>query len=244
MEHQHIMHIFAFLVIAVLLGGVFYTLNDKDEQDETVSVTGNAETKVMPDEAELSFSVVTEGKDAALVQTQNAESMNKVIDALKAAGLTDKEIQTTNYYMYPWKEYDYQTGKTIDKGYRLTQSISVKIKDIKTVGDILNVAVQNGANQVDSLNFKLSTELETQTKNALVAEATKNAKDKALTLAQNLDVELGDPVSISETNYYVPRFYASASKDMAMVGEAAAAPQINPQEVNVQLGIAVVFEIE
>ncbi len=241
MEPQHTMHIFAFLVIAILLGGIFLTLNDSDDQDETISVTGNAESKVMPDEAELSFSVVSEGKDAAKVQTDNAELMNKVLDALKTAGVKEKDIQTTNYYLYPWQEYDYKQGKTIDKGYRLTQTVIVTTKEISKVGDLLNVAVQSGINQVDNLNFKLSKE----PKNALVAEATKNAKDKAKTLADNLDVELGDPVTISETNYYVPRYYASASKDiMAMAAEEAAVPQISPQEINVQLGVSVVFEIE
>ena len=244
MEHNHIMHAFAFLVIAILLGGVFYTLNDRNETQNTISVTGNAETKVMPDEAELSLSVITEGKDAAQVQDDNAKVMNKVIDALKGAGLDDKQIQTTNYYLYPWEEYNYQTGKHTKLGYKLTQTISVKVKDISKVGELLNLAVQNGVTNVDNLNFKLSDKLEKDTKDALVAEATKNAKEKAQTLAQNLDVEVGDPISISETNYYVPRYYALASKDMAMAVEEASVPQISPQEINVQLGIAVNFEIE
>ena len=250
MEHK-IGHWFAFGAILLLLLGIFYSMGAKDimvttNQVNKISVSGDAETEVMPDEAVIRLSVVSEGKDAETVQDENSEKMNAVMDALKKAGVKEDEIETTGYNLYPWNEYDYESGKYENKGYRLTQTITITTSDIEKVGEYLQVAVKNGINQVENVNFQLSKKLEKQVKDALVAEATTNAKEKAKTLAKNLDINLGKAISVSETNYYVPRYYAGGFADEAkMVSmDSAVAPNVSPENVDVTLSINVDFAIE
>ena len=99
MEHK-IGHWFAFGAILLLLLGIFYSMGAKDimvttNQVNKISVSGDAETEVMPDEAVIRLSVVSEGKDAETVQDENSEKMNAVMEALKKAGVKEDEIETT-----------------------------------------------------------------------------------------------------------------------------------------------------
>lgn len=236
------------LVALVVVAGIFYTMGEKQiivsyDNANKISVSGYAEKETMPNEAILMLSVVTEGKEAKLVQDENSANMNKVIEALKELGIDKKEIETTSYYLYPMQEYDYDQKKTIDKGYRLTNTIKVTTNDVENAGKLLDAAVKNGINQVENVYFQLSEEEEKKIKAELVSEATKNAKEKAETLAKNLDAKVGKPISISESNYYMPIYYAS--KSMALTAEESApSPQINPESVKVTLTVNVDFGIE
>ncbi|MBT4825056.1 SIMPL domain-containing protein [Candidatus Woesearchaeota archaeon] len=250
MEHKT-GHMIVFGIILVLLAGMLYSIGTKDYvinqgNMNKISVSGDAESDVMPDEVEISFSVVTDGKDAATVQEQNSEKMNAVMAALEKAGLDENEIETTDYNLYPLKEYDYVLKKQVDKGYRLTQTIKVTTTDIDKTGELLTVGVQNGANKISNINFQLSKKLEKQVKDELVKEATTNAKEKAKTLAKNLDVKMGKAISISESNYYTPRYYAGgfgeeAIEEMAVMD--AVSSKISPEQVGVSLSINVDFAI-
>ena len=251
--NQKIMHMFAFGVIIVVFLGMFYlgggdkNITITPNTVNKISVSGEAETDVMPDEVVIRLSVVTEGKEAESVQDENTEEVNNVIEALKKAGVKEDEIETTGYNLYPWKEYDYMLKKQVDKGYRLTQTITLTVGDVEKTGEYLTIAVKSGINQVDNINFQLSDKLEKEVKDALVAEATTNAKEKAKTLAKNLDIKVGKAISVSETNYYVPRYYAGGFDEeeaVEMVSmDFASAPKISPENVEVTLGINVDFEI-
>ncbi|MBT4540000.1 SIMPL domain-containing protein [Candidatus Woesearchaeota archaeon] len=248
MEHK-IIHWFAFGAILLLLLGIFYSMGAKDITVTTnvvnkISVSGDAETEVMPDEVVIRLSVVTEGKEAESVQNENANKMNAVMEALKKVGIKEDEIETTGYNLYPWKEYDYNLRKQIDKGYRLSQTITLTTSDVDKTGEYLSVAVKNGINQVDNVNFQLSDELENQVKDALVAEATTNAKEKAKTLAENLEIKVGKAISVSETNYNVPRYYAGGfdeTAEMAVMSDSVS--KLNAENVEVTLRINVDFAI-
>lgn len=208
-----------------------------------ISVTGTAEKDTMPDEVVLMLTVLTEGSDAKQVQDKNSQQMNTVIDALKNAGIKDKEIETTQYNLYPWQEWDPTTQKSVNKGYRLQQTISVTTKETAKAGELVDLAVKNGINTVNSISFRLSNTKEQQVKEELVAEATSKAREKAKTLAKNLDVSLGDVLFVTESSYNPgPWYYGGAMKTTAM--ETAAAPVISPQQVKVSLQVNVDFEIE
>ncbi len=208
-----------------------------------ISVTGSAEKDVLPDEVVLSLTVLSEGSDAKQVQEKNSQQMNTVIEALKNAGIKDNEIETTQYSLYPWQEWDQTTQKNLNKGYRLQQTISVTTTETTKAGELLDLAVKNGINTVDSISFRLSNSKEQQLKEELVAEATSKAREKAKTLAKNLDVSLGDVLFVTESSYNPgPWYYNGAMKTTAM--ETAAAPTISPQQVKVSLQVNVDFEIE
>jgi len=237
------------LIALIVVAGIFYTMGEKQiivsyDNTNKISVSGSAEKEVMPDEAILMLSVITEGKEAKQVQDENSVNMNNVIEALKAEGIDKKDIETTSYYLYPMQEYDYEQKKTIDKGYRLTNTIKVTTSDVENAGKLLDIAVKNGANQVENVYFQLSEDKEKEVKSELVAEATKNAKEKAETLASNLGASVGKPISISESSYYPPIYYAKGVAMMAETAASAPSPQINPESIKVTLTVNVDFSIE
>ncbi len=230
------------VVIAFLQIGEKQTIIGGDNNHK-ISVSGTAEKEVLPDEVVLSLTVLTEGSDAQQVQDKNSQQMNTVIAALKAAGIKDNNIETSQYNLYPWQEWDQTTQKNVNKGYRLQQTIRVITTETAKAGELVDLAVKNGVNTIDSISFQLSSTKEQQVKEVLVAEATGKAKEKAKTLAKHLDVSLGDVLYVTEANYNPgPWYYNGAMKTTAM--ETAAAPTINPQQVKVSLQVNVDFEIE
>jgi uncharacterized protein YggE len=110
------------------------------------------------------------------------------------------------------------------------------------VGTIVDIAVKNGANQLNNINFGLSEEKEQEFKQQALAEASKNAKAKAETIAQSLDVKLGKIKSVSESNFgYMPYAYAMEAKAGGdMIEEAAA---VMPRDVTVNAHISLVYHI-
>ena len=230
------------VVIAFLQIGEKQTISSSDNTHK-ISVTGSAEKDVLPDEVVLSLTVLSEGSDAKQVQEKNSQQMNTAIEALKNAGIKDNEIETTQYSLYPWQEWDQTTQKNLNKGYRLQQTISVTTTETAKAGELLDLAVKNGINTVDSMSFRLSNSKEQQVKEALVAEASAKAKEKAKMLAKSLDVSLGDVLFVTESSYNPgPWYYNGAMKTTAI--ETAAAPTISPQQVKVSLQVNVDFEIE
>src|SRR3989344_9527731 len=130
------------------------------EGTNKISVIGMAEVEIMPDEVVLSLSVLTEGKDAKDVQERNTQQMNTVIAALKEAGVDDEEIQTTGYNLYPWHEWNPSLQKSVEKGYRVQQTITVTTKETTKAGELVDIAVKSGVNTVNGISFRLSTDRE------------------------------------------------------------------------------------
>lgn len=235
-------------LVVLVLASLFFVMGRQQivvssDQTARISVTGNAETEVMPDKAQISLTVLTEGKDAQKVQEENAVKMNTVVDALKQNGVDEKDIETSNYNLYPWDEWDPITQKMISKGYRLQQTITVSTTDVKNVGKLLDIAVANGINNVNNVAFMLSDTQEAAVKAELLAEASAKAKEKAKTLADNLGVSLGGVLTVSESGYYPPMYYSSYMAKGG-VAEAAVDTSISPQNVKVSLQVNVDYRIK
>ncbi len=235
--------------IIIILALLFYSMGEKQiilttsGQAPTISVTGDAEVDVMPDQVVISLTVLTEGKDAASVQTDNSKKMNQVLDALKNEGVTEKEIETLNYNIYPWQEWEPTTQKMVNKGYRAQHTIQVKRNDIKSAGKILDLTVKNGINTVDNVYFTLSDDKEKEVKEELVALASLKAKEKANSLAKNLGVSVGKVHMVSESSYNPPMYYASYAK-AEMAADMSPIPSLSPKSVKVNLQVNVEYGIE
>ncbi len=247
--NEKTMHLTIMGGIIVILALLFYSLGEKQiilttsGQAPTISVTGDAEVDVMPDQVVISLSVLTEGKDATAVQTDNSKKMNQVLAALKDQGVKDSEIETLNYNLYPWQEWDQTTQKLINKGYRAQHTIQVKQNDIKNAGKLLDIAVKNGANTIDNVYFTLSDAKEKEVKEELVAKASLKAKEKAHSLAKNLGISVGKVRMVSQSSYSPPIYYASYAK-AEMAQDMAAEPSLSPKSVKVNLQVNVEYGIE
>ncbi|MDR0819292.1 MAG: SIMPL domain-containing protein [Oscillospiraceae bacterium] len=171
-----------------------------------IEVTGNGSVKATPDIAVLNLGVTTTGATTA-IQSENTAIMDRVLAAVKALGVDEKDIKTDGYYMNP--NYDYANGKG-DKiiGYTVYNTIEVKVRNISKAGEVLAAANAAGANTNNGVSFRLS-DVETYYNQAL-EKAISNAKGKASTIAKALGVSVELPVRVSENgSYYTPIAYGN-----------------------------------
>jgi len=182
-----------FLCLVMLLAGATAAYAG-DEQQNVIQVSGEGIVNATPDQAELSLAVVTENKDAGQAQAENARKSNQVINALKEKGIPETDIQTQNYNLSP-KHSQPPRPEPVDSrmkeyvpeivGYTATHLIRVKVKNLDTVGELMDLAVENGANQISNVSFSVSDSL------AYKKEALKNAVADARAKAEVLAAALG-----------------------------------------------------
>jgi uncharacterized protein len=199
--------------------------SDDTKVTRTVSVTGSGKVYLTPDIAYITIGVHTEGDNAAEAVSQNNAQSQKVIDALKAQGIAAKDIQTTNFSIYPQQEFDTEGKPTGKIKYIVDNSVFVTVRDISKVGDVLDAAVQAGANTISGIQFDVAD------KTAALSEArtaaVKDAGVKAEELASAAGVTLGDVQSISEFTSGGPQ---------PMYDMRAAAPAAQAAAVPIQTG--------
>ena len=226
----------AILMVAVLISGCIQTATEEN----TINVAGESELSFEPDQAEVwaGISVVKLTADEA--QTEANTVINAVIDGLRYKGISEDDIATEQLSLYEDRRWENGRHKTV--GWRATQTLKIKTTDLSKVGAIVDIAVNNGANQINNINFGLSEEKEQEFKTQALAEATKNAKEKAETIAESLGARLGKIKTVSESNYYyTPYMYAMEAK--AGSDAVAEAAVVMPGDVTVTGRISIVYEI-
>ncbi len=120
----------------------------------TLSVTGEGEVFAKPDIATFNFGVRKEGIDASSAQSASAEALNAIVEALKGMGVAEKDIKTIGYYLNPKYEYEQQPcmfgqycppGEQKLKGYEVSQTIEVKVRDTGRAGELISKVGELGA---------------------------------------------------------------------------------------------------
>ncbi len=214
----------------------------------TISFSGHGEVTAVPDIANISFTI---SKDSATVKEAQAKVAlieKKALDILKAKGVADKDIKTTNASFYPKYEYrqvacsqDYcPSGRQILVGYTASESITVKVRNTDDVGDLMQELGTIGVSNLDGPNFAIDKE------DALKAQARKlainDAKQKAKVLAKDLGVSLVKITSFNENGDYPIMYAKSAMMDSAMGGTPA--PAVIPKGENtISSDVTITYEI-
>lgn len=205
---------------------------------QTVSFTGEGEISAAPDTAKVEIGLTSEGKDTVSVQNENSSKMNAVIEFLKKQGVKGEDIKTNTYNLSP--KYEYTKGKSVLNGYILNQTLTVSIRDLGKIGDILDGAVSNGANQINSISMFVDKPEEL--KNKAREDAVKQAKEKALVASKTAGFRLGRVVGFSENTAGEPPIYYEA---MGMGGAVAkSAPQIEPGSQDIKISVTLTYLIK
>ncbi|MDF2859209.1 MAG: hypothetical protein K0Q87_5060 [Neobacillus sp.] len=167
-----------------------YNFNQRNLQlqrsNNRLIVTGEGEIAVQPDTASVNFGVITEDKELIPAQQQNSITGTQLINALVAIGIDKNNIKTFDYRIE--SDYDYDQGKQIFRGYKVTHILQVNIDDLSIVGSVVDTAVQNGANYVANVQFTAKSK-ESYYHHALSLALT-NAGEKAKTIANTINVSL------------------------------------------------------
>ncbi|MGL4986632.1 MAG: SIMPL domain-containing protein [Treponemataceae bacterium] len=206
---------------------------------KTISVAGIGAVKVDPDRATINLAVITRSDSVTKATSENAEKMTKVQKVIQQMGIGKDSFSTGNFNLF--QEMDYQNGKSEPGLYRVSNDLMIVIKNIATVGDIIDAAVNAGANQLSSLVFSASDTSEA-IKLARI-EAIKQAEENARTLVEAAGGKLGKVLSIQETSpMQQPRFANAKFFSNQEVAYDSATP-INPGSSDIRVTVSVMFEI-
>lgn len=215
------------------------------------SVSGEGKVVAVPDVAEFSFSVITQGgKDLGALQKENTTKINKIIEFIKSSGVAAKDIKTQNYSVEPRytnytcapKQMMYEACPPPDiTGYTINQDVSVKVRDFTKTGELLSGVVSKGANSVSQLFFTIDDP--TILKNQARAEAIAKAQVEAKNTARAAGFSLGRLLSIDE-GYGGPIYYKSMVADgRGGALETVPAPVIEPGSQDVTVTVNLRYEI-
>ncbi len=209
---------------------------------KVITVSAEGKAAVVPDIAKSSFSVVSEGANPKTIQDENNGKMNKAIASLKALGIDAKDIKTTSYDLNPTYSYDQKTGKSSIYGYRLTQTVSVKVRDFGKVSDVLTGLSNAGINQISGFSFDIDDPEKylTEARN----QAFDKAKSKAQSMAAQNGVALGRALNFSESGAGYPTpIYAAAELGKGS-SPLSVAPTIESGSQEVKIQVVVTYEIQ
>ena len=209
------------------------------------TVIGEGSITTIPDIAEFSFGVITQGGiDLAQTQDENTRETNAAIAFLKKEGIEEKDITTKTYQVSPRYQYYSCSGEKDPcpppeiVGYTVQQTVEVRVRDFSVIGGLLAGVVKNGANNVSQLSFTIDDP--TQVQNEARKEAIERAKEKAQALAKAAGFRVGRLLSIQEGAVLSPR-YDFVSLEAAR-GEAPV-PSIEPGSQEVSITMILKYEI-
>ncbi len=193
-----------------------------------LSVNASGAVSAAPDQATIQLGVTSQATTAAAALTQNSTDTAAVIASVVKLGVAEKDIQTSNFSVYP----TYDTTGTRITGYQVNNSVTVTIRDLVKAGPLLDQVVQAGANNITGLNFSIADT------SALVEEARTRAftaaKAKAESMAKAAGVELGEIISVTESSQNA-QSYPMAK--IAMDAGVGAPIQAGTQDVTVDVSI-------
>ncbi|WP_288848313.1 SIMPL domain-containing protein [Mitsuokella jalaludinii] len=184
----------------------------------TLSVDGQGTGTAAPDIATVTIGVTTQGKDAAKAQNDNAWVSNQIQAAVRGLGIEEKDIQTRNYSFYP----NYSTDKDHRNevtGYTVNNSVIVVVRDIKLTGKVIDAALSNGANEINSLDFSASDTK--AVREVALLNAIQDARDKADIIAKGLGKRIVGIQNVSESTGYIETRRFGGNMLMAVAKDAA-----------------------
>jgi uncharacterized protein YggE len=228
--------IIAAIVVVCVLGGVYVFQNIGGA---TVTVTGNSEMKVAPDQAIVYLSIQTKNVSAEAAKNENAMIVDDVTTSLIKAGIEMKNIETENYNIYP--NYNWTSGGQEIIGYTVSNNMKITTKDFQNVGKIIDASVDNGA-LISYINFELSNAKNNEYKATILANATADARSKAMAIASGLGKKVGKIVSITTSDYnYSP--YPLYRAETSTGSAKDAATNIQPRSLDISASVTVMYKI-
>jgi uncharacterized protein YggE len=215
------------------------------EDKPSISVTGSAEKEIPSDESRISLAVENTNANPNTARKNNADKINIIIDVLKRAGLSNENITTSIYQITP--NYDYENSNS-DRiiSYTALNKIELKTSANANISKFIDLAVDNGANRVENIDFVISKKTLDENNMELLKEAFRDAKQKAEILATegNFTIAGVKKIDTSSGGGYSPpvNFYDDYAGDTA---EKMPSPstQIIPQKNKITVTLPVIFYI-
>jgi uncharacterized protein YggE len=232
----------AIVLVALALGACSPTVVANPAPPvRSMSVSGTGKVYLAPDIAYINIGVHTEKPTAADAVAENKDQTQKVIDTLKGAGVDPKDISTTNFSIWSNTQYG-PDGQPTGTTYAVDNTVSVTVRKLDNLGDLLDSAVASGANNINSIQFDVADK--TAALKEARAEAVKDAENQAKELADAAGVALGDIQTISFNDTLpVPYTNTFGKGGGGAVAEAAAVP-IQPGQLTLSVTVNMTYAIK
>lgn len=244
------------LIVAAVVGlvgcssGEGVTLNGQNSslklslsgQQEGIWVNGEGKVTAVPDTAVLTLGIEDQEATVAEARDKAAAAMNNVMDALKAAGIDDEDIQTQYFNIQQVTRWDNDKQEQIVIGYQVTNTVIVKVRAIDKVSNVIDTVTVAGGDltRINSLAFTIDDPTSYQDQARI--KAVENAAAKAKQLADTAGVKLGKPSYITESSYIPGPIYRDVATAQGVPAPTPTTP-VSPGEmditVNVQIGYAI-----
>jgi uncharacterized protein len=214
------------------------------QQNLGLWVNGNGKTNAAPDVVVLSLGVQSEQKTVAQAQKEAVDAMAKIVQVLKGAGIADKDIQTRQFNIQQMTRWDDKQNNTVVTGYRVSNMVDVKVREIAKAGTIIDSVAAAGGDltRINGINFSVDDPAPLY--KIAREKAIQAATDKAMQMAQASGVKLGKILYITENTVNIPVPMNTLMMKSAYGGDVAASPtSISGGELEFQVSVQVVYEL-
>lgn len=228
-----------YLLLLVLLPGALLA------DSKGVQVQGSCQIKVIPDRGSISFTTENQSRDQKEAVKKTNDQMNAFKASLNKLKLADIELKTTNYTVFPVREYE--KDRYVDKGTKASMTIEITTSEISRLGEAMVEASKAGIQNVGSMATFLSVEKSQKEYLKCLDIASDDAKDKAQQLAKKLNFKVGNVKSIIESPAIIqpqPSPYPERAMMKGMMADAAAPVSIDAGTQSFSTNIQVTFEIK
>ncbi len=231
----------ALAAISLALPALAQTPGRDQAADSTLSVSGQGEARVAPDEATVRLGVTRQADRAQQAQELVNESATKILAAMGRLGIRPEDISTSQLTLFP--VYAPQNPQREEEpkivAYRASNIVSVRLTKLDLVGRVVDAGLAAGANQVEGVHFGLRNDL--AAREQALKQAVAEARQKARTIAAALDVQLDRVIEVQESGVSImhPMFTGGG---LAMAREAAPTP-VSPGQVEVRAGVTIRYRI-
>jgi uncharacterized protein YggE len=229
---------------ATFSGGTVELKGYLNSQQEGIWVNGEGRVLAVPDVAILRLGIEAQEISVNEARTRAAEAMEQVTAALKSEGVAEKDIQTQYFNIQRVTRWDNIKEQEVVLGYRVTNMVTAKIREIDKVGTIIDaVAIAGGdLTRIDSIGFTVddTTAYYKEARQKAVADAEAKAKQ----LAETAGVKLGKPTYISESSYIPGPIYRQDIVMEKAAGAPAVETPISPGEMEITLNVQLAYEID
>lgn len=243
----------AFFLYTKLAGPIpFFVQSVTTTQTNLFSADGEGKATAVPDQGTIEAGVTQTAQTVTDAQNKvNAESQ-KIINAEKALGISEKDIKTTNYSVSP----NYGSGGGIQPliyppigggenqtitSYTVIQNLEINVKNLANVNKVIDAATKNGANVVGGANFTFSDNLQSKLENEARVEAVNKAKQKAQSLANAAGISLGKVVNVVESGGGFPEPFALKS-NAAGTPDQSTPTNVTPGENSVTINVTIYYQ--
>lgn len=210
-------------------------------QNSGIWVTGEGKVTVVPDVAILNVGVEVQADSVAQAQDQAATAMTAIRNELSSRGVEDKDIQTLYFNINPVRSWDPDTGEEKQTGFRVYNILTVKVRKVADTGAIIDAVANAAGNYIRIDNITFTVDDPVPYRKDARDKALADAREKAQQIADEADLDLGDPTYISETSSYpypVPMAYEMS---VPTLGGGAS---VSPGEMTITVQMQVAYEIE